>query len=376
MQQQRHALLTQTLGTQREIISFHFGPQRQGKKVYLQAGLHADEHPGMLALHHLKHHLLELEAAGRLTGEVVLVPIANPIGLGNYVFGRQLGRFELSGRENFNRNYLDLAALVREEIANALGSDPDANVALIRRCIRKRLDALKPGTELESLRHTLLRLAGDADYVIDLHCDSEAMVHLYVHSEQQEQARVLAGFTGAHAVLHTTEQGGPDARTYCFDESFTTLWDRLQRQFPDFPIPLATFSATLELRGRHDVSQEQAMHDADALLAYLMHVGLIADAQVKVPTPLCDPTPLAGVEILNAPHSGVVAYRAPLGSKVEPGCALADVIDPISGQVTTLYSNVTGVFYARVIERFTESNTELTFVAGHEPLRSGSLLCA
>lgn len=376
MQQHRHALITQTLGAQREIISLHFGPQRQGKKVYLQAGLHADEHPGMLALHHLKHHLFELEAAGRLTGEVVLVPIANPIGLGNYVFGRQLGRFELSSRENFNRNYLDLAGLVREQVASALGSDPAANVALIRRCIRERLEALKPTTELESLRLTLLRLASDADHVIDLHCDSEATVHLYVHSEQQDQARVLAGFSGAHAVLHTTEQGGPDAKTYCFDESFTTLWDRLQRHFPDLPIPLATFSATLELRGLHDVSHELATGDADALLAYLGHLGLIADAEVKVPTPLCEPTPLDGVEILNAPHSGVVAYRAPLGSRVEPGTALADVIDPITSQVSTLYSGIAGVFYARVSERFTETNTELTFVAGHEPIRSGSLLCA
>ncbi|MNJ17444.1 Succinylglutamate desuccinylase / Aspartoacylase family protein [compost metagenome] len=376
MQQHRHALITQTLGAQREIISLHFGPKGQGKKVYLQAGLHADEHPGMLALHHLKQHLLELEAAGRLTGEVVLVPIANPIGLGNYVFGRQLGRFELSSRENFNRNYLDLAALVREEVAGALGSDPAANVALIRRCIRERLEALKPATELESLRLVLLRLASEADYIIDLHCDSEAAVHLYVHSEQQEQARVLAGFTGAHAVLHTTEQGGPDAKTYCFDESFTTLWDRLQRHFPDLPIPLATFSATLELRGLHDVGHEMATGDADALLAYLGHLGLIADAEVKVPTPLCEPTPLGGVEILRAPHPGVVAYRAPLGSRVEPGSALADVIDPISGQVSTLYSGVAGVLYARVIERFTETNTELTFVAGHQATRSGSLLCA
>ena len=118
------------------------------------------------------------------------------------------------------------------------------------------------------------------------------------------------------------------------------------------------------------------MRDAEALLAYLGHLGFIADAEVEVPTPLCEPTPLAGVEVLNAPHAGVVAYRAPIGSRVEPGTALADVIDPLSGQVSTLYSSVAGVFYARVVERFTEANTELTFVAGQEPVRSGSLLCA
>lgn len=377
MQEHRHALMAQTLGVEREIISMHFGPQGQGKQVYLQAGLHADEHPGMLALHHLKNQLLELEAAGRLTGEIILVPIANPIGLGNFVFGRhQLGRFELSSKENFNRNYLDLAELVDEQVTSALGSDSAANVELIRRCIRERLDALLPRTELESLRLTLLRLASTADYVLDIHCDSEAMVHLFVHSKQQDQARVLASFTGAHAILHAVEAGGPGAKTHSFGDSFTAIWERLQRRFPNLPIPLATFSATLELRGLHDVSHELATLDADALLAYLGHLGLITDAEVEVMPPLCEPTPWAGVEILNAPHSGVIAYRAPIGSKVGPGSALADVIDPLSGQVSTLYSSIAGVFYARVIERFTEANTELTFVAGQEPLRSGSLYCA
>ncbi|AVH38200.1 MULTISPECIES: succinylglutamate desuccinylase/aspartoacylase family protein [Pseudomonas] len=376
MQVQRHALLAQSLGPQREVISLHFGPQGQGKKVYLQAGLHADEHPGMLALHHLKSHLQELENAGRLTGEVVLVPIANPIGLGNYVFGRQLGRFELSSRENFNRNYRDLAELVCESIDGELGSDPAANVTLIRRCIRERLDALQPRTELESLRLTLLRLACAADYVIDVHCDSEAMVHLYVHSEQQAEARVLAGLTGAHAVLHATEQGGPDAAVHAFDESFTAVWYKLRQRFPNLPIPMATFSATLELRGLHDVSHELAKEDTAALLAYLGHLGLIADAEVNVPEPVCEPTPLAGVEVLNAPHAGVIAYRTPIGTRVDPGTALVDVIDPVNGRVSTLYSSISGMFYARVVERFTEANTELTFVAGHKPVRSGSLLCA
>lgn len=371
MQQQQHALVVQTVGSPREIISLHFGPQGQGPKAYLQAGLHADEHPGMLVLHHLKLRLLELEAAGRLTGEVVLVPIANPIGLSNYVFGRQLGRFELSSRENFNRHYLDLAELVREQVADELGTDVDANVALIRQCMRSSLQALQPRTELESMRLTLLRLACDADCVLDLHCDSEAMVHLYVHSEQQAEARVLASLTGAHATLHALKQGGSS-----FDETFTAAWYDLRQAFAQQPISMATFAATVELRGTSDVSHELAQADAEALLAYLGHLGLIADAQPVVPPPVFEPTPLAGVEVLNAPHSGLVAYRAPIGSWVEPGTVLADVIDPLTDRVSTLTSNTCGVFYARVLERFTEANTELTFVAGQVPLRNGCLLGA
>lgn len=371
MQQQHHPLVVQTLGTPREIISLHFGPQGQGQKVYIQAGLHADEHPGMLVLHHLRRHLQELEAEGRLTGEVVLVPVANPIGLGNYLFGRQVGRFELSSRENFNRHYLDLAALVADGLRGELGVDAGANVRLVRQRLREALAAIVPRTELESLRLTLLRLACDADCVLDVHCDSEAMVHLYVHSEQLDEARSLAGFTGAYATLHALEQGGNS-----FDETFTRLWYDLRRDLQSPELPLACFSATVELRGVNDVSHELAERDAKGLLAYLAHRGLIAGVSAEAPAPPCEPTPLSGVEVLSAPHPGVVAYRHPVGAWVEAGMPLADVIDPLSGRTSTLTSNVAGMFYARVIERFTEANTELTFVAGSTPLRDGCLLGA
>lgn len=47
-----------------------FGPTVavSGRKAYLQAGLHADEFPGMLVLHILTRLLTEAEARGRLTG--------------------------------------------------------------------------------------------------------------------------------------------------------------------------------------------------------------------------------------------------------------------------------------------------------------------
>lgn len=371
MLQQQHALVAQTFTAQREISSLHFGPRGQGKKIYLQAGLHADEHPGILVLHHLKQRLQTLEAQHRLTGEVVLVPIANPIGLDNFVFGRQLGRFELSSRENFNRHYPDLAKLIEAQVVGALNDDADHNVQLIRRCLNQALQETVPSTELESLRLTLMRLACDADYVLDIHCDSEAMLHLYVHSRQQEQARVLAAHTGANAILHATVQGGNS-----FDETFTSVWHTLQQRFPQYPIPMATFAATLELRGIQDVSHELAIKDAEALLAYLVQLGIVLGEPSEPPPLMCEPTPLAGVEVLQAPHAGIVVYRAAVGSRVEVGTALVDIIDPITDRTSTLHSTITGMFYARETERFTQTNAELTFVAGAQVLRQGCLLGA
>ncbi|MBY0466263.1 MAG: succinylglutamate desuccinylase/aspartoacylase family protein, partial [Burkholderiales bacterium] len=87
-----HPLISQSIGTQRTLTSLHFGEAGARPKVMIQASLHADELPGMLVAHHLRQHLAQAEANGELRGEVVLVPIANPIGLSQTVLHSQLGR--------------------------------------------------------------------------------------------------------------------------------------------------------------------------------------------------------------------------------------------------------------------------------------------
>mgnify|MGYP000317120662 CR=1 FL=1 len=82
MHHQRHDVLAAVPGTCRQIHSFHYGPAPEHGKIYIQASLHADELPGMLVIWHLKQRMLELEQAGLLRKHIVLVPVANPMGLG------------------------------------------------------------------------------------------------------------------------------------------------------------------------------------------------------------------------------------------------------------------------------------------------------
>ena len=158
---QHHPLSGAPLGTQREIVSFHHGPQGTGRKAYLQASLHADELPGMLVAHHLRQRLFALEREGRLRGEVVVVPVANPIGIGQTVLLANEGRFELGSGENFNRHYPALFEKVAPLLEGRLGSDAAANAGVIRAALRALVDALPADTELASQRKTLLGLACD-----------------------------------------------------------------------------------------------------------------------------------------------------------------------------------------------------------------------
>lgn len=372
MQIKRHALLSPSVGTQRELLSFHYGHAGSGQKIYLQASLHADELPGMLVLHHLKQRLAALEARGDIHGEIVLVPVANPIGLDQTLMHGQLGRFDLASGENFNRQYPDFLALLGEQIESHLGSNIDANKRSIRAAMATALAAIKPATELQSLRHTLVSLAFDADVVLDLHCDFEAVLHVYTETPYLEQAEPLNRYLGAQAVLLARGSGGAS-----FDEALSGVWWQLAERYAGrYPIPLACFSATVELRGETDVYHSLAEQDANNLVAYLKHRGVLAGTAPALPLPACDATPLAGSETLRAPHAGVVAYRKQPGDFIEAGEAVVDVIDPLSDTVTTVTAGVSGVLYARSIVRYATTGMDLCKIAGKVAFRSGYLLSA
>ncbi|MBF2901617.1 succinylglutamate desuccinylase/aspartoacylase family protein, partial [Pseudomonas aeruginosa] len=213
-----HLLPWSTLGSEKRLSVFRFGCG--ARKVYIQSSLHADELPGMRTAWELKQRLRLLEAEGRLRGTVELVPVANPVGLGQMIQALHQGRFEMSSGRNFNRDFPDLLDAVIDSVGERLGSDPAANVALVRQALRAALDALPPATsELEGMQRVLYRHACDADLVLDLHCDFEAAIHLYTLPQQWPAFASLAARLGAAVGLLAEESGGGS-----FDEACSVPW--------------------------------------------------------------------------------------------------------------------------------------------------------
>ena len=353
-----------------QLTSFHYGAPATGKKVYIQAALHADEVPGMLVAQFLRTELAALEAAGKIRGEIILVPAANPIGLAQAIQGAPFGRFDLTTGINFNRAYKHVADDLKVSLAGLLGPDALANVALVRAHARDSVAAWTPSTDADALKKTLLGLAIDADIVLDLHCDNEAVLHMYAGTPLADAAAPLSAYLGAHALLLALEAGEEP-----FDEACSRLWWDLAAHFgPAFPIPPACMSVTVELRGEMDVGYEYARRDARALINYLAHEGVLDTPADPLPAPVCEPTPLEGVEPIAAPHAGVLVFHKELGSKVAAGDAIADIIDPVSGATTTLHSKVAGVFFARTAHRHLLRGMQVGKIAGPVAFRAGKLL--
>lgn len=365
-----HPLPVMNSGTSREIVSLHFGSATNGRKVYIQSSLHADEIPGMLVSHYLRKQLEELEKSDCIPGRIVLVSVANPIGLDQELMGNAFGRFDFAGGINFNRAFQHLTSRLIQRLEGKLGTNPDTNVQLIRRHSIEIMEELKPKNEAASLKMILQSLALDADIVLDLHCDNQAAMHLYTGTPLQEATMPLARYLKAQAVLVSVLSGDDP-----FDESCSRHWWELAQHFGShYPIPLSCQSVTVELRGEADLNHELAQQDANGIIQFLKRTAHILGEADELPAALCVATPLEGSEPIVASRPGVLVFVKEVGERVEVGEKIADLIDPISSEVTPLVSSVAGVMYARVARRYASRGMSIAKIAGSVAYRSGNLL--
>ena len=356
-------------GTNRFLTVHRYGQAGARPKVYIQASLHADEIPGMMAAHHLIALLDQAEDKGAIRGEIIVVPAANPVGLAQVVNGFHVGRHDLGGLGNFNRNWMDLSAGLAEAVADQLTQDGEKNVAVIRKAIGEKLSAKTVSGETPQLKLELMRLAFDADIVLDLHCDDDALMHIYMPPDQWEAYSDLAAELGAVACLTSIDSG-----SFCFDEGFYTPWIKLQQHYGDkFPIPTACCNSTVELRGQADVSDELGSQDAQALYRFLQRHSLIAGAAGAPPALQCAATPLDAADVIEAPMPGILAYRVELGDRVRKGDLIAELIDPIAPEVARARIRITaandGFVLARRLHKMVTAGDTVAMIVGTESLK-------
>ena len=366
----RIELTSPSPGTSRHLLAHRLGQVGARPKAYLQAAIHADELPGVLVLRHLLELLQEAERQGRILGEIVLVPMANPIGAAQSVMQSHLGRFDLARMTNFNRGWPDFTSALVERMAGRLSDDAGANVAAARAVLRQLADELPAADENAGLRRELTRLAVDADIVLDLHCDLEAAMHLYLGTPLWPDAADLAAEVGAEAVLLDEQSGG-----HPFDEAFSAPWWSLAGAFPERPVAAACLATTLEYRGQRDVSDGLARSDAEALLRFLIRRGLVAGDAGPLPRARCEATPLTGAMMIPAPIGGIVLFDVEPGQPVVAGQRVARMVDPLQSGETGVTAPAAGRVFARCLRGFARQGDVIVKVAGAEPLRPrGSLL--
>lgn len=358
-------------GTHRCLAVYRYGEAGSGPKVYIQAGIHADELPANLVAHHLKGLLDEADRTGRIRGEIVLVPVANPVGLANVVLSDHMGRYLAATGQNFNRDWPNVAPEAVAAIAGKTGSGAAANTSLLKAAVIEALSRRTRENEAQMLQLTLMRLASDADIALDLHTDSEAEMHLYVDPDQWPAASDLASLIGAPVIMFARDSGDDP-----FEETIARPAIEARARGIDVAQPL---TAVVELRGQSDVDHDLATRDARALFAFLIHRGIIQGEPVEVPAFSGIAAPFSATQVLRAPTGGILVYRKELGAMVKPGDVIAEIIDPAAppGALSALVKAETeGRFFARSAHHLARPHAPFGKIHGKKPLegRTGKLL--
>jgi hypothetical protein len=364
---EKQILPVSSMGNERALTIIRYGCSSAGKKAYVQAGLHADEAPGYLVMHHLINLLDAADAAGTISGEILLIPVANPIGASQWRDEVLRGRFDYFDNTNFNRKHLDITEKVAAYIQNTLSDSPDQNKVVIRRAMANVLRGLSPGDESAQLKHLLLSLSFDADIVLDLHCDYMAVTHVYMGSPLWPEAADLSAQIGAESTLLAKVSGANP-----YDEACSRIWWELADKFPAYPIPLACLAATIELKGISDVSHELASRDAENIFLFLQRRGLISGEAAELPPLRNDATPLRGVEHVKATVPGVVVYFKAPGDLIQKGDLIAEIVNPLGvdleNRITYVKSTIEGILISINVDRFARPGRLLAKIAGKEPL--------
>lgn len=275
--------MTGDSGDRLPLRAWRLAGRGDGPSVHLQAGLHADEIAGMHVLHTLLPRLREAHEKGRLAGTVTVVPQANPLGLAQFRHGRLLGRFHDATSRNFNRHFHESITAAREL------------------------------TTFAAWQQALFGLAREAQIVLDLHTDSEALPYLYLHRGFWPEGRDLAAALSAQvAILWDDDDDG------AFEGAIVAHGQR----DPHAKLRLA---ATIELRGQSDVSDALAQRDADGLYRFLCARGVI-DEPVARTQWNGEAVPMANMETIFAPVSGVLVYTCELGERVAQGAPIARIV--------------------------------------------------
>jgi predicted deacylase len=367
---ERLSLPAMTMGTVREVVVHRFGDSGARPKVYLQAGIHGNEHAGMLVLHHLITRLDKSAAEGRLRGELIVIPVVNPIGISQFLNNELLGRFDFFGKGNFNRKFPDLSGAVAKRVAGNLGDDPGENLKIVRQALRDEFENLEASNDSDALRVLIAGLAADADVALDLHCDGESLLHMYTCDENWPWARELAAQMGISVVLL-----GTDRAAASFDDALNLFWTDLAERLKTRSIPRGCFAAAVELRGRADVDDRLAASDAENLYKFLMRRGAVDGEPGPLPeTAPLKGMPLSGLEQGTAPVAGVAVFKKNLGDFVKAGEVVADVIDvsatdPYSAR-HPVQSRTDGILFSMDLVKMVRPGSPFFKVAGTKPLEN------
>ncbi|MEG3863598.1 succinylglutamate desuccinylase/aspartoacylase domain-containing protein [Microcoleus sp. herbarium12] len=303
-----------------------------GKKAYIQSNLHGAEISGNAVIHQLIEFLMSQDS-NQLIGEILLVPVCNPVGVSQRSHHFSPGRYNHYDGEDWNRIFWDFEK-EGEDIQAFAKSHINLDADTIKYKYRKeiawsfakqlaRINAPSCRPYSEIYRYQLQSLCLDADYVLDLHSSTnQAVDYIYCFSSRSESAKA---FLLDRGILFDEYDG--DA----FDEAFLKPWLALEKSLTELgsAIVFDVEAWTLELGSGMQMNPESVAKGLRGIKNYLATKGLLKIEGFPLPETAAHPmilTPKNSVKKYYAPAGGMIQNRVQLGSFVKKGDRLYQIL--------------------------------------------------
>lgn len=282
------------------VHAYMFQSKRPGPSVYLQSNLHGSEIAGTIILMELMKYL---HVPDSFSGNITIVPCANPIAVADSSYNGIAGRWNVLNGTNWNRIFSQYT----------LYQDEYTQQEYFQEKIRTA------GFVEEKIARTLQSISWSYDYIIDIHTTgAQSVPHLFTHTEASD---IFSGLgVDTHIVWDSDNFYG------AFDEShkisrgnglFACTWE---------VGPHNTTDCILARERLRSLTQWIHLLSKGKLLPASPRVFLITDS-----FHLC------------APYAGYYVWRKQPGDTIFSGEVYADVYQPWSNIVLEVRSSETVV---------------------------------
>lgn len=305
------------------------GTHPQAPQTYIQSSIHGAEIQGNGVILHLIDHFSKHPPLGT----IVLVPNVNPFSINQRLGDYGYSRFDPNTGDNWNRLYANITCptpsektaddqIVIEEFLKKIATNAPIP-EVIKKLQTEILDRLQKRLENhqssygQKLALQIQAMASKADIVLDLHCDTISLPHLYspnyaIHSAREFNIPYLISIPEKFA-------GALDEACFCPWSHLAQVWKHPQYTQPHVE------AFTLEFGSQEVLDLDAAKEQASSIIHYLSTKHVCHDTDYKRISKqyVC---PLADLGNIYSPQGGYISYFAPLGEIIQTNQPLLKIL--------------------------------------------------
>lgn len=321
-------------GSEITIDVFHFsGTNKDSPSVYIQSGIHGSEIQGYLVC----LNLIDFFRRNPPLGNVTIVPLSNPYALNCKIGEYTFGRFDPVTGDNWNRNYIDFSYLINKFTSKL----DNISIKILKEELKKEIQSeiskrLKDNNLSYSNKICLQiqKLASAADIVIDLHCDTKSIPHVYCSQHLIPSVRFLG-------IPHVVEippifNGALDEAIFCPWVKLIKLYNSLNNKKLNLPVE----SFTIELGNQEKVDKIEASHHMKNILNYLGVKNIISKAPESILLNKLFLCKLEDFRTIYSPCGGIIIQKAKLGIPLKTRDNVLSISVPQKAKDAKFFNNV------------------------------------